>query len=249
MKPGVGLPIGDDGGTPEAVKNLAQAADAIGCRGIAAPNQVPRADVANRPGLTGGRRPFEEPPLMRAVWPVAVLAVPLCLGGASIARAEGNSTWLLTAFETVCLARPDSIAALDALATGRGFVRRPFDASRPLPEKPEDEFNWLTTWRLGEGKSRLELTAITAGTADRYVFSCLMNIPDVAPDELIAGVKRWPGLEGPRMEREKEDHATLTWTLTGDPRQATVAVFYDPTKGRQMVGLDLDRIFAKSGGK
>ena len=55
MKLGVALPIVDIGGSPEALREFVQAAEAIGYQGIAAPDHVLGANVASRPGWTQGR--------------------------------------------------------------------------------------------------------------------------------------------------------------------------------------------------
>ena len=55
MKLGVALPIVDIGGEPAALREFAQAAEAIGYHGIAAPDHVLGVDVASRPGWTQPR--------------------------------------------------------------------------------------------------------------------------------------------------------------------------------------------------
>src|SRR6202521_23826 len=54
-KLGGGLPIGDIGGEPDAIRDCVQAAEAIGYQGIAAPDHVLGVNVASRPGWTQGR--------------------------------------------------------------------------------------------------------------------------------------------------------------------------------------------------
>ena len=55
MKLGVALPIVDIGGEPAALRDFAQAAEAIGYHGIAAPDHVLGVNVASRPEWTQGR--------------------------------------------------------------------------------------------------------------------------------------------------------------------------------------------------
>ncbi|MBV8118384.1 MAG: LLM class F420-dependent oxidoreductase [Alphaproteobacteria bacterium] len=55
MKLGVALPIVDIGGEPAALREFAQAAEAIGYHGIAAPDHVLGANVASRPDWTQPR--------------------------------------------------------------------------------------------------------------------------------------------------------------------------------------------------
>ncbi len=55
MKLGVALPIVDIGGEPAALRDFAQAAQAIGYHGIAAPDHVLGVNVASRPNWTQGR--------------------------------------------------------------------------------------------------------------------------------------------------------------------------------------------------
>jgi len=55
MKLGVALPIVDIGGQPDAIRDFAQAAEAIGYHGIAAPDHVLGVNVASRPEWTQGR--------------------------------------------------------------------------------------------------------------------------------------------------------------------------------------------------
>ena len=55
MKLGVALPIVDIGGEPAALREFAQAAEATGYHGIAAPDHVLGANVASRPGWTQPR--------------------------------------------------------------------------------------------------------------------------------------------------------------------------------------------------
>ena len=55
MKLGVALPIVDIGGEPAALREFAQAAEAIGYQGIAAPDHVLGANITSRPGWTQPR--------------------------------------------------------------------------------------------------------------------------------------------------------------------------------------------------
>ena len=55
MRLGVALPIVDIGGGPDAIRDFAQAAEAIGYHGLALPDHVLGANVASRPGWTQGR--------------------------------------------------------------------------------------------------------------------------------------------------------------------------------------------------
>jgi probable F420-dependent oxidoreductase len=55
MKLGVALPLVDIGGEPNAIRDFAQAAEAIGYQGLAAPDHVLGVNVASRPGWTQGR--------------------------------------------------------------------------------------------------------------------------------------------------------------------------------------------------
>ncbi|MBV8337706.1 MAG: LLM class F420-dependent oxidoreductase [Alphaproteobacteria bacterium] len=55
MKLGVALPIVDIGGEPAALREFAQAAEAIGYQGIAAPDHVLGANLASRPDWTQPR--------------------------------------------------------------------------------------------------------------------------------------------------------------------------------------------------
>jgi probable F420-dependent oxidoreductase len=55
MKLGVALPLVDIGGEPDAIRDFAQAAEAIGYHGLAAPDHVLGVNVASRPGWTQGR--------------------------------------------------------------------------------------------------------------------------------------------------------------------------------------------------
>src|SRR5579864_2529888 len=55
MKLGVALPIVDIGGEPAQIREFAQAAEAIGYHGLAAPDHVIGVNVASRPEWTQGR--------------------------------------------------------------------------------------------------------------------------------------------------------------------------------------------------
>src|ERR1051325_9311731 len=55
MQLGVALPLVDIGGEPEEIREFAQAAEAIGYHGLAAPDHVLGVNVASRPGWTQGR--------------------------------------------------------------------------------------------------------------------------------------------------------------------------------------------------
>src|SRR3954465_9320919 len=55
MKLGVALPIVDIGGEPDAIREFAQAAEAIGYHGLAAPDHVLGVNVASPPGWTQAR--------------------------------------------------------------------------------------------------------------------------------------------------------------------------------------------------
>src|SRR3954465_9251336 len=55
MKLGGALPLVDIGGEPDSIRDFAQAAEAIGYHGLAAPDHVLGVNVASRPGWTQGR--------------------------------------------------------------------------------------------------------------------------------------------------------------------------------------------------
>ena len=110
MKLGVALPIVDIGGEPGAIRDFAQAAEAIGYRGIAAPDHVLGVNVASRPDWTQGRARSTD-----------IYHDPFVLFGflAGCTAIEDFSTQvlILPQRQTVLVAK--QAASLDALCGGR----------------------------------------------------------------------------------------------------------------------------------
>lgn len=110
MKLGVALPIVDIGGEPDAIRDFAQAAEAIGYQGLAAPDHVLGVNVASRPQWTQGRARSTD-----------LYHDPFVLFGflAGITKIEDFSTQvlILPQRQTVLVAK--QAASLDVLSQGR----------------------------------------------------------------------------------------------------------------------------------
>jgi hypothetical protein len=160
-------------------------------------------------------------------------------------RADETADRLLAAFRNICLVKPDSIWAIDALAMGQGFTRD-FDPSTTIkasPANPTDLFNLILFWRRGDGEGKITLNGLALDNNPlNYELLCEMNGDGVLPDDVIAALKTTAGISEPKEEKHQDSsRVTLTWKIPADPRQDVLQVNYDSGKGRQRVGLRLQQ--------
>jgi len=175
------------------------------------------------------------------------LGLALAIWFAAIAQAGADETTdrLLTAFRNICLVKPDSIWAIDALAMGQGFTRD-FDPSKTIKASPADPtslFDLILFWRRGDGEGRITLNGLALDNNPlNYELLCEMNGDGVLPDDVIAALKTTAGVSEPKEEKHQDSsRVTLTWKIPADPRQDVLQVNYDSGKGRQRVGLSLEQ--------
>jgi hypothetical protein len=160
-------------------------------------------------------------------------------------RADEPADRLLTAFRNICLVKPDSIWAIDALAVSQGFVRG-FDRSltvKASPANPGDLYNLILDWRLSEGERKIALSGLVLDNNPlSYELLCQMDADGVLPDDVITALKTTAGLGDLEQQRhENSSRVTLRWKIAADPRQDMLQVDYDPTKGRQRIGLSFEQ--------
>jgi hypothetical protein len=143
---------------------------------------------------------------------------------------------MLAAFRSICLVKPDSVAALSALAKAQGFV----PGIGPVAEEAKlvDAYNMLNSWSRGDSTEKIGLTALTGGTPLKYEFLCQISAGTVSPEDLIAGLRALPGIGEPEQQKGADNRVTLLWRIPADPRRDTLSVEYNPGKGRQSILLN-----------
>jgi hypothetical protein len=173
------------------------------------------------------------------------LALAICVACVGHAGADEVTDRLLTAFRNICLVKPDSIWAIDALAVNQGFTRNfdPATSVKASSANPKDLFNLILNWRRGDGEDKITLDGLALDDNPlRYELLCQMNVVGVLPDEIIAALKTATGAGEPKEEKHQDSsRVTLTWKIPADPRQDVLQVDYDPGKGRQHVGLSFEQ--------
>jgi hypothetical protein len=185
------------------------------------------------------RRPARMEMGMRALRIAIVLL--LCAAAAGPGWADEKVDRLVTAFAKVCLAKPASMSAINELATVQGFALDKDGAAALRKAASEDPFNLLLFWRSGTGESRMRLTGLISGSADRYELGCILDGYGVTPLGLLAALKPILGEPDKRSVREN-NWVDLAWTAAGG---ATLS-YKEGEQGR--VSLTLVRILGKSAG-
>jgi hypothetical protein len=170
------------------------------------------------------------------------LTLLISVAGTAQGQADEGAERLLTEFREICYARPESITAIGSLAKARGFLGNFGGGS---PSKPEDAFNWMAAWWLGEGKAKIELVVITTGNADKYRSGCWIGAADILPADVMAGVKVMPGIVGEPASHKVKDskNVVFEWIITADLHQGVLSLYCDPEEGRQYIGLNFDQFF------
>jgi hypothetical protein len=170
------------------------------------------------------------------------LGIALLLCAAAPSWADETTDRLVTTFAKVCLAKPDSMSAMNTLAAAQGFaLDKPGAAALADAEsKRADPFNLLLFWRSGTGNSRTRLNGLISGSIDRYELGCVLDGYDVPPQDVLAALKRILG-EPARRTVKENDWIELAWTATGD-----VTLSYREGGQGQRVGLTFVQIFDKA---
>jgi hypothetical protein len=172
------------------------------------------------------------------------IGIALLLGAATAAPgwADEKADRLVTTFAKICLAKPDSMSALNTLAAAQGFAldKSGAVALANAESKREDPFNLLLFWRSGAGDSRMRLTGLISGSIDRYELGCILDGYGVLPQDVLAALK--PILGEPTRRTVKENNwIELAWTATGD-----LMLSYREDGQGQRVGLTLVQMFDKA---
>jgi hypothetical protein len=167
----------------------------------------------------------------------------VCVTVAGPTSADEAANRLPTAFRNICLVKPDSIWAIDALAMREGFARDDFDLSTLKLSNPLDQYNLLLGWKRGEGMEKISLTGLQLGNNPlNYDLLCQMDADDVLPDDILAAVKSISRGGDPEVERSKNGGwAEVIWKIPADPRQDALRMSYNPAKARQRVGLSFEQ--------
>jgi hypothetical protein len=167
------------------------------------------------------------------------IALLLCVAALAPGWADEKTDRMVTAFAEICLAKPDSMSAMNTLAAARGFALDKSGAAT-LADKQADSFNLLLIWTLGAGDSRMRLTGLTSGSIDRYELGCVLDGYGVLPQDVVAALKPMLG-EPTRRSAKENDWIELAWTATGD-----VTLSFKEGGQGQRVGLTLVQMLGKS---
>jgi len=179
-------------------------------------------------------------------------ALALCAAAATAmpARADEQAERLATAFAKTCLAKPDSMTALNKLAVAQGFAldQRGADALAEAENKRTDPFSLLLFWTSGTDKSRVKLTGLMDGKAERYELGCVVDATDVPPQDVLAALK--PVLGEPSGRTIKEGNwIELAWTASGDARLGAVTLTYKEGPVGPRVALTLVQMLGTAAAK
>lgn len=165
------------------------------------------------------------------------IALLLCVATLAPAWADEKTDRLVTIFAKVCLAKPDSMSAMNTLAAAQGFALDKSGAAT-LADRQADSFNLLLNWTPGMGDSRMRLTGLTSGNIDRYELGCVLDGYGMLPQDVVAALK--PMLGEPARRTAKENGwIELAWT--GD-----VTLSFKEGGQGQRVGLTLVQMLGKS---
>lgn len=172
------------------------------------------------------------------------VAVLLCAATSVQGRADERADQVVTAFRSICLARPDSLWAIDALAVAQGFGRGfdPATAVKASLGDPGDLYNLVVFWRRGEGRDKITLNGLVLGNNPlSYTLLCQIEGDGLLPDDVISALK--PLVSGkPETQKSKDSsRIRLAWKIPADPRRDVLEIDYDPGKGRQRIGLSFEQ--------
>jgi hypothetical protein len=173
------------------------------------------------------------------------LALAIWLAGMAQAGADEAADRLLAAFRNICLVKPDSIWAIDALAVRQGFVRG-FDPSltvKASPANPSALFDLILEWQLGDGEGKISLTGLALDNNPlKYELLCQMGTEGVPLADVITALKATLGLGEPEQQKHDDSGGgTLSWKISADPRQDVLQVGYGPATGHQRIGLSFEQ--------
>jgi hypothetical protein len=163
------------------------------------------------------------------------LALLLCLGSTVSGRADEAADRTFVAFRDICLARPDTVQALDALATAQGFTRDDLDLAAIVTKNPAEQYK-LLVWRLGEGDAKIELHSGSVRDIDpaTYQLSCSVSANNLLPSDIVSALQRTLNLGEPSpTEHSDSPNVTFGW------KTPEVGVVYNPHVARQPVGFYL----------
>jgi len=179
-----------------------------------------------------------------------VLALYVAAATAMPARADEPAERLATAFVKTCLAKPDSMTALNKLAVAQGLAldQRGAAALAEAENKRTDPFSLLLFWTSGTDKSRVKLTGLMDGKAERYELGCVVDATDVPPQDVLAALK--PVLGEPSGRTIKEGNwIELAWTASGDARLGAVTLTYKEGPVGPRVALTLVQMLGTAAAK
>jgi hypothetical protein len=167
------------------------------------------------------------------------LALLLCAFAATPAKSSEDADRVVAAFTKICLARPDSMSALNRLATAEGFALDKDGAAAlaGFEGNRADPFSLLLFWTVGPDKGRMRLTGLIDGKTDRYELGCIVDGFGVPPRDALAALKTLLGEPTGRTVKETQ-WVEFAWAPSGDARRGTVTLAYSEVR-QQRVGLTL----------
>jgi hypothetical protein len=173
-----------------------------------------------------------------------------CAATATSSWAGKQADRVVTAFAKVCLAKPESMGALNKLATAQGFALDPGGAAAlaNAENNKADPFNLLLFWRRGADKTRMRLTGLIDGKRNRYELGCIVDGYGVPPQDVLAGLKTILG-EPTGHSRQENNRNEFVWAGSGDTRHDTVTLAYYDGRPEQRVGLTLARLIGTAAAK
>ena len=177
--------------------------------------------------------------MLRVVFAALIFAACLAQG-----RADDGTDRLITVFAKICHVVPDSVAAIGNLAIAQGFT--PY-ATSPLIADQGKSKDSLITWRLGSGRTRIDVTGFAAGGPEKHQLGCWVD-GEVLPDSVLAALK--PMLGEPSSRTVNDNGLTeMTWKIPAELSRNVVTLFFDQGKGVQRVGVYFDQFFEKAAPK
>ncbi|MCK9914491.1 hypothetical protein MXD81_35575 [Microbacteriaceae bacterium K1510] len=174
----------------------------------------------------------------------------LCAAAAMPAHADEQAERLATAFAKICLARPDSMTSLNKLAVAQGFAldQRGAAALADAENNRANPFNLLLFWTTGTDKSRVKLTGLIDGKAERYELGCVVDGVGMPAQDVLAALK--PVLGEPSGRSVKEGNwIELAWTASGDARPGAVTLTYKDGGVGPRVSLTLVQMLGPAAAK
>jgi hypothetical protein len=170
------------------------------------------------------------------------IALLVCAATAAPGWADEKADRLVTAFAKICLAKPDSMSAMNKLAVAQGFALDEAGRTALAKAQREDPFNLLLFWTSGAGENRMKLTGLIDGSADRHELACFVDGYGTPPLGMLAALKPILGEPAKRTVKERNS-VELAWTTSGDVTLLTL-IYQEGGQG-QRVGLSLGRVLGK----